>query len=107
MLEHGRPKVGFLGVSGQAVALPEKQRGDTGRDRGLLVLAVTPGGPADAAGLLIGNVIVEFDRQPIRSTDDLLALLTVDRVGRAVPVRVLRGGEVRELTVTVAERPAS
>jgi S1-C subfamily serine protease len=107
VLEHGRPKVGFLGVSGQAVALPEKQRGDTGRDRGLLVLAVTPGGPADAAGLLIGDVIVEFDRQPIRSTDDLLALLTVDRVGRAVPVRVLRGGEVRELTVTVAERPAS
>jgi S1-C subfamily serine protease len=107
VLAHGRPKVGFLGVSGQAVALPERQRGETSRDRGLLVLAVTPGGPADAASILIGDVIVEFDGHAITSTDDLLALLSGDRIGRAHGLRVLRGGAVLDVTVTVAERPAS
>jgi S1-C subfamily serine protease len=104
VLEHGRPRVGFLGVSGHSVGLPERQRGDAGRDRGLLVAAVTPGGPAEAGGVLVGDLILDLDQHPVASTDDLLGLLTSDRVGRALPVRVLRGGTARTLTVTIGER---
>jgi serine protease DegQ len=107
VLEHGRPRTGFLGVTGQSVRLPDRQRGNVTQERGLLVMAVTPEGPADAAGVLIGDVILALDRQPVGSTDELLNLLTSDRVGRAVPLQVLRGGETRELTVTIGERPAS
>jgi S1-C subfamily serine protease len=107
VLEHGRPRVGFLGVSGQAVRLPDRQRGDAKKERGLLVIAVTPDGPADAAGILIGDVILELDSQPIASADDLLALLTGMRVGRELPLQVLRGGALRDLKVTIGERPAS
>jgi len=110
VLEHGRPRVGFLGISGQTVRLPEGQRGtdqDAGQDRGLLVVAVTPDGPASAAGLLLGDVILALDGRAIASTDDLFGLLTAERVGRAVPLRILRAGAARELTVTVGERPAS
>jgi S1-C subfamily serine protease len=106
VLEHGRPRVGFLGISGQPVPLPERQRGDAGRDRGLLVVGVSAGGPADSAGVLIGDLILGLDQHPVGSTDDLLGLLTGDRVGRAVPLRVLRGGAARDITVTVAERPS-
>jgi serine protease Do len=107
VLEHGRPRVGFLGVSGQAVRLPDRQRGDGKKERGLLVIAVTPDGPADAAGILIGDVILELDSQPIASADDLLALLTGMRVGRELLLQVLRGGALRDLKVTIGERPAS
>ena len=107
VLEHGRPRVGFLGILGQAVRLPEGQRGDVGNDRGLLVIAVTPGEPAAAAGGLVGDIILALDGQAIATTDDLLGLLAGDRIGRTVPLQVLRGGAARELSVTVGERPAS
>lgn len=104
VLEHGRPRTGFLGVSGQPVRLAERQRGAGGRDRGLLVVGVTPDGPADSSGVLVGDVILDLDKQPVGSADDLLSLLTSDRVGRAVPLRVLRGGALSEIAVTIRER---
>ena len=104
VLEHGRPRTGFLGVSGQPVRLAERQRGAGGRDRGLLVVGVTPDGPADSSGVLVGDVILDLDNQPVGSADDLLNLLTSDRVGRNVPLRVLRGGALSEITVTIKER---
>jgi S1-C subfamily serine protease len=107
VLEHGRPRTGFLGVSGQPVRLAERQRGTSGRDRALLVIDVTTGGPADSSGVLVGDLILDLDQQPVGSTDDLLALLTTDRVGRGVPVRVLRGGGITDLTVTIGERAES
>ena len=62
------------------------------------------GTPAEAAGLLVGDVIVAFDGVPVREPDELLTLLRGDRVGRAVPLEVLRGGAPVTVTVTVAER---
>jgi len=107
VLEHGRPRTGFLGVSGQPVRLTDRQRGSGGRDRALLVIDVTTGGPADASGVLVGDLILDVDQHAIGSTDDLLALLTSDRVGRQVPVRLLRGGAVADVTVTIGERKES
>ena len=104
VLEHGRPRTGFLGLSGQPVRLAERQRGNGGRDRGLLVLDVTAGGPAEAAGVLIGDIVLDLDQQAIASVDDLLALLNTERVGRSVPLRVLRGAAATDLSVTIGER---
>jgi S1-C subfamily serine protease len=107
VLEHGRPRMGFLGVSAQPVGLPEGQRGEKGRDRGLVVLAVTPGGPAATAGVLVGDIILELDGHAVASTDELLKALAGDRVGRLVPLRILRGGAEQEISVTVGDRAAS
>jgi S1-C subfamily serine protease len=104
VLEHGRPRTGFLGVSGQPVRLSERQRGNSDRDRGLLIVDVTSGGPADSGGVLIGDIVLDVDQQPVGSIDDLLGLLTSDRVDRSVPVRALRGGVLANLTVTIGER---
>ena len=85
------------------MTLPERQRAD-GREGGLLVTGVAEGTPAEQAGLLVGDVIVAFDGVAVGEPDDLLTLLRGDRVGRAVPLAVLRGGAPVTVTVTVAER---
>jgi S1-C subfamily serine protease len=105
LLEHGRLKRGYLGIAGQPVALPENQPGANGRDQALLVVGVTAGSPAAAAGVLVGDVLLEFDGQAVRSPEDLLDLLVGDRVGREVTLRVLRGGAPTDVPVTVGERP--
>ncbi|HEY2152101.1 MAG TPA: trypsin-like peptidase domain-containing protein [Vicinamibacterales bacterium] len=105
VLEHGSLKRGYLGIAGQPVALPEKQQTPGGRAQALLVVGVTDGTPAAAAGVLIGDLLLEFDGHPIESPEELLDLLLGDRVGRSLPLKVLRGGSVAELHVTVGERP--
>jgi S1-C subfamily serine protease len=102
----GGAKRGYLGLGGQPVEIPAHQRGSEGRRLALLVSAVSEGGPAEAAGVLVGDLLIDFDGQPVESPDDLLALLHGDRVNRDVPVRVLRGGSPVTLTVHVGERPA-
>ena len=105
VLEHGSLKRGYLGLAGQPVALPESQQGADRRDQALLVVGVTSDSPAAAAGVLVGDVLTEFDGHPIESPEELLDLLLGDRVGRKVTLKVLRGGTAVELTVAVGERP--
>lgn len=107
LLQHGTVKRGYLGLAGQAVRLPEAQQGqEDDRDRALLVMAVTPRSPADTAGVLVGDLLLDFDGHAIGSVDELLELLTAERIGRSVPLRVGRGGGLRDLTIEVSERPS-
>jgi len=104
VLTAGTPRRGFIGLALQSVDLPAAQRPD-GRERALLVLAITPGSPAETAGLIVGDVLVDFDGQPTESPDALLDLLTGDRVGRTVVARTLRGGALRDVQIGIVERP--
>jgi S1-C subfamily serine protease len=106
LAEHGTTGRGFLGVAGQVARLVDRQRDRQERSAGLLVVGVSSGSPADAGGILVGDIIVEFDGHAVESPLDLLDLLQGDRIGRPVLVRVLRGGTVTDLTVTVGRRPA-
>jgi S1-C subfamily serine protease len=105
LAEHGTLTRGHLGVSGQPVAVPERLRDQADRPRALLVVGVVPGSPADTAGILVGDLMIRFDDHPVESPVDLLELLQPDQIGRTVAVRVIRGGESRELTVTVGSGP--
>lgn len=104
LLAHGRVPRGHLGVKVQPVRLPPAAASQLGQETGVLLLSVEGGSPAERAGLHLGDTIVSLDGQPVRDIDDLMALLSGDRVGSSVPVRVLRGGEVRDLTVTIGDR---
>ena len=104
VLEHGGLKRGYLGIAGQPVRLPDKQQ-VAGREEALLVVGVTTGSPAAESGLLVGDVIVDFDGEAVESPEDLLDLLLGDRVGRSVSVSILRGGRPTTVTVAVGERP--
>lgn len=96
---------GYLGIGSLPVALPERQRAGHTHESGLLITQVAPGSPADQGGLLIGDVIVAFDGEAIPDADHLLTRLRGDRVGRGVPLTVVRGTQPVDVTVTVAERP--
>jgi S1-C subfamily serine protease len=102
---HGRIRRGFLGLGSQPVGLPDAIKDKLGgQESGLLVVAVEPNGPAEQGGVLIGDVLVGLGGQRIRDTDDLRDQLGPERVGQATSLRVVRGGEPRELTVTIGER---
>ena len=102
--ERGSLKRGYLGILSQPVQLPDGQRLGLTQRGGLLVVGVEDGSPADRGGLIIGDILATLDGQPVEDTEDLLVLLTGERVGREVPVKVVRGGEMQELQVTVGER---
>jgi S1-C subfamily serine protease len=106
VLTTGTPRRGFLGVAVQPVQLPASQQ-PGGRNRALLIMGVTPGSPAETAGLMVGDLLLEFDGQPIATADDLLDLLVSDSVGREVTAQVLRGGTQRDLPIAVSEGPRS
>ena len=101
---HGRVRRGFLGVNAQAVRLSPSLAESLGQETGLLLAAVEPGSPAEAGGLIVGDIVVELDGHAVRQMDDLMAALSGDRVGRDVPVKIVRGGQPSELQVTVGER---
>lgn len=104
LAEHGTPKRGFLGISSQPVRIPEAQRAGKAQETGLLVVNVENDSPAQQGGLMLGDVLVSVDGQTAGDTDDLLRLLSGERVGKKVPVEVIRGGKVEKLEVTIGQR---
>jgi S1-C subfamily serine protease len=101
---HGRIRRGYLGISSQPVRIPERQRAGRPGDHGLLVVGVGPDSPAARAGLLVGDIVVEFDGQPVADAEQLLALLAGDRAGTNVQAGVIRAGGYQNVQVLVAER---
>jgi S1-C subfamily serine protease len=102
----GGTKQGFLGVASMPVSIPERQRAGRSQNHGLLISQVSENSPADTAGLLVGDVIVAFDGNAIQDGEELVTWLRGDRVGKAVPLTVIRGAAALDVTVTVGERPS-
>lgn len=100
LLAHGRMPRGFLGVGSQPVRLPEDLASAAGQEIGLLVSSVEPGGPAAQGGLLLGDTLLQIGGERLQSMDDLLAFLNGDVAGKPVGLRLARGGQVIEKTVT-------
>jgi S1-C subfamily serine protease len=101
----GGTRQGFLGIGSTTVKLSAKQRADRAETHGLLVTSVADGGPADVAGVLVGDVIIRFGEAPVGEPEELVMLLRGDHVGRSVPLTLVRGGATQEVNVTVGERP--
>ena len=74
-------------------------------DSGALVEKVEPGGPADAAGIQRGDVVIAAGSQEIRSSGDLISALRNYQPGDTVDLTVLRNGEKSRLQVDLAESP--
>lgn len=106
ILAHGRVRRGYLGVGTQQVPLPAAlaQRANTTQESALLVATVESGSPAEQAGILLGDLLVKLGGQPVTDVDALRAQLGGDRLGQAITLTVIRGGEPREVNVTIAER---
>ena len=103
---HGGVRRGFLGVTSQPARVPARQRGSLARDAGLIVVGVAPDSPADRAGLLVGDIMVQAAGADLEAPEDLLALLGPERVDQPLEMLVLRGTAQQTVTVTVGERPS-
>jgi len=108
LLEKGYIARPYLGVAMQPVALPEALRGKlkSAAAGGLMVLHVEPGGPAEKAGIVLGDVIVELQGKPALDPEHIQDLLASTKVNDKVVTTVIRGGAPLELSITLGERPA-
>lgn len=106
LARHGSVRRGYLGVRSQPVAIPAAQQKALGRQQasGLLLVSVEENSPAEAGGLMVGDILTGLAGQPLTDPDELLARLTGEVVGQATPVEVLRGGQPTLITVTIGER---
>jgi S1-C subfamily serine protease len=100
----GHVKHGFLGIGTQPVELAEALAQKLDQPTGLMIISVEKKSPAEKGGLLQGDVLVELDGQAITDIFDLQGALGPGTVDRAVSAIVVRGGEIKELTVTPGVR---
>jgi S1-C subfamily serine protease len=107
LMREGRVVRGHAGLSGMTVRLSRRSvlALRLAQDTAVRVTEVRPGGPAAAAGLLAGDLLLSLEGRAATSVDALRRTLTRDSVGRALEVEVLRGGAVERRTLRpVADR---
>ncbi len=106
LAKNGTVRRGYLGVRTQTVDVPDSARKSLKREQGhgLLVMWLEEHGPAEQAGLLVGDILLSIAGTAVTDPDDLFAALNSDTVGRATPLEVLRGGKPETIKVTVGER---
>jgi S1-C subfamily serine protease len=104
LLAGGKVKRAYLGISTQRVALPSAFATASQQESGLLVSGLEPGSPADAGGVLVGDILIGLGGATIERTEDLQEELNPELVGTEVQAKVLRGGAPVDLSITVGER---
>ncbi|HXM96147.1 MAG TPA: trypsin-like peptidase domain-containing protein [Candidatus Dormibacteraeota bacterium] len=107
LLKKGRVPRGYLGVGLQPVRLPSALRETLQRNEktAAIVLEVHPDGPADKAGIIIGDILVSIANHPVTQLEDIQSHLAGEAIGKSLPLKFVRGGTVQEGRIVVAERP--
>jgi S1-C subfamily serine protease len=97
LLRRGHVARGYLGVGLQPVDVSDHLKS-------LIVLSVERGGPADKAGVLVGDILVSLAGKAVADTGDVQTALESAAVGHGIEAGLLRGGEPRKITITIGER---
>jgi serine protease Do len=107
LLAHGRIAQVWLGAGMQAVEIPPRIRERLGLEHthGLIVVSVASPGPAEKAGVTLGDVLVVLDASPTPDIDSLRSALAEKSIGAPVELKLVRGGELLRLEVTLEARP--
>lgn len=107
LLSTGHIARGYLGVGLQPVRLPDtlKQAVGVSSDTGVIVISIESGGPAEKAGLFIGDILITLDGTSATDTDAVQALLGPERIGTPLAAKIARGGAPVDVTITVGARP--
>ena len=105
LLEHGHLPRGWLGVGLQSVVIPGGSVATAGQGRGAMVLNLVAGAPAEAAGVMAGDILLAVDGFAFGQNRRLSAVLRPERIGEAVEVRLLRAGVLKAVSVVIGPRP--
>ncbi len=101
----GRVRRAHIGIAAETVPLPRRITVATGAGaRAIRISEVDPSGPAAQAGLLAGDLLLSLEGTKLEGADDLIRLLSAERIGRPTTFAVLRGGQVEQRTVLPIER---
>lgn len=121
LVENGQTEWSWLGIRGGSLQPTQVEAMKLPVDRGAFISEITPGGPAEKAGLqgsndtttvngratlIGGDVITAIEDQPVRSFDDLLIYIALEtRPGQEISLTIIRGGKTQEVNVQMAPRP--
>jgi S1-C subfamily serine protease len=103
LVEDGRVRRAYLGLVSTPAPLPAALAERTGRRRGLRIVDVVPGAPADRAGLKAGDLVLEADRRAVADAQSLQRLLFAEAIGRPLPMTVYRRGAMVDVITSPAE----
>jgi S1-C subfamily serine protease len=107
LLARGHVSQAYLGAAVQPVEVPDALRASLGvsHAHGLIVISTVPQGPADAAGIGLGDTLLTIDGKPLADVDDLKGALGADQIGKPVTVSLIRAKQLVNVDVVVGERP--
>ncbi len=104
LIKYGHVTRGSVGISWNPSQEKPEAIKALGLEHGVIVDSVTKDGPADKAGVKIDDVVVAVNRKPIKTGDDLVAVVADTPVGQTLTVTVDRAGKKIDLPVTVEDR---
>ncbi len=106
LAKYGYIKRGYLGIRSQQVELAPDLRKSLSREQetGLLLVSVEKGSPAEAGGLIVGDILVAIAGQPVIDHDELMVHLSSEAVGKTLSIQILRGGQPQTISLIVGER---
>ena len=107
LIQSRRVRRAYLGVAGGTRPLPPRLADELGREKGIEVVEVVAGSPAQRAGIRPGDILVAGDGEPLLDARDLQRLMTGDRVGGSVDLTVIRGGSVSTIATHPVELEAA
>lgn len=107
LLAKGRIGRGYLGLGMQPVRLPDTLKSALNLTTvgGMIIVNVEADGPADKAGVLIGDVLIALEGAPVKDMGDVQAMLGPQSVGQSLKAQIVRGGALVEVAIAPGERP--
>ena len=105
IVKNGTVTRGWIGVEVQEITPPIAESFKLGGTRGALIAGVLRGGPADKAGVKPGDVLVEVEGRPVADPTSMLNLIAALPPGKPATMKVKRGGQEIDATITVGRRP--
>jgi serine protease DegQ len=107
LLEKGHITRPYLGIAMQPVALPENLKAKLPPESrmGMLVAHVESAGPAEKAGILLGDLVFETGGKAVTHMDSVQDAIAAAKVGETISARLVRGGEIKAFSITLGERP--
>jgi S1-C subfamily serine protease len=103
LVTDGRVRRAYLGLVSTPAPLPAPLAERTGRRRGLRIVDIVPGSPADRSGLKAGDLVLEAGRRPVADAQSLQRLLFADAIGQPLPMTVHRRGAMVDVITVPTE----
>jgi S1-C subfamily serine protease len=106
LVRHGRVRRAYIGISAAQTALPRRLRHEAGvvQESAVVIAGVEPASPAGRAGLVAGDIVLALDGQAVTGADDLIRILTGEKIGGKVEIELLRERQRRLVSLEPQER---